>query len=142
MTLDRYQELFSSELCYSMGSGNQILLLSANNKLLIEINCIPIEAHVDLHKESESRILVFVYPALNKPTKLQVEQLKTNELMIMIDCENTDRAAAYMLTIDEQNEEAILKISDMPNIGKILISQEEISGIHKKIWRPQSYVRA
>lgn len=142
MTFDRYQELLKSNGCYVIDNNNQLVLLSSNGKLLIEINCIPVEAIGDeLNKNIEHQIIVFVYPASNNHPELQVNQVTANKVMIMSDCENIDQATSYELTIDENNEEVFLRIYDFPNVGKMYISQKEISGIHKKLWKPHGFIK-
>ena len=143
MTLDRYQELLSSNNCYTIDNNIQLVLLSPNGRLLIEIDYFShIEDSEGIEDDSNNRILIFVYPALNLHPELKVTQVVGNKVMIMSDSKNSDKATSYNLFIDEENEEVTLKVNDFPNVGEKFISEKEVIGIHKKLWKPQSVVKA
>jgi|SRR5690554_2947676 len=137
MTVDRYQALLRSNNCYTLESNAQLLLLSPRCKFLIAINYFANnDANDSVNDDATNKILIFVYPAVNLPSQVEIFQVLSDNTMILTNSHDCEKAIGYSLRIDEEKDEVILKVHDFPNVGRNLISEKEVIGIHKKLWRP------
>ncbi len=134
MTEARYQELLMNNNVFPLGSDSKVLLLSPSGTMLIEVSCISINSFIEFHKELKSRVLLFVYPSSCRPEGLRVMPTYKSKSLIMVDCEDSNSAFTYQLTIDEVNMTADLKLCDMPEHGKLFLTEKDIIGTSKKMW--------
>ena len=77
-----------------------------------------------------------VYPAKNMEVGTRVLPAHKSKLLVMIDCDESDSAYTYQLTIDESAQTANIKLYDMPENGTVFITESDIIGFTKKMWTP------
>ena len=136
MTPERYQDLLIDNAVFPIGLNNTLLIRSPSDTMVIEIFCISADDYRESFQNYKSRLILMVYPFANLPEGVKVLQALKPKLLILIDCEESDRAFTYQLLINEQDQTASIAIHDMPEQGKMFIPESDIIGITKKIWTP------
>lgn len=136
MTPNRYHELLIDNNVFPIGLDNHLVIRSNYGDMLIEISCIPTDAFLESYNYYKSRLILMVYPSKSIEAGTRVLQAHKSKLLVMIDCDESDSAYTYQLTIDESAQTANIKIYDMPENGTVFITESDIIGFTKKMWAP------
>jgi len=138
MTTNRCEQLLADHKIWKCDDLGKFQAISQKHAFILEFWLIPEKDYQVFYSELKSRAMLFLYPLSERESYDHLPEITQKRNTVLVNSTNPESACTYNLTVDFATKTARVKIFELPENGQIYMTDNDLIGISKSIWKPDT----